>query len=56
MYIVIVDTKEDWGHYTILTDEFGTVEDFPDYESSEKRFLESRLADYFSVRYVNMDE
>ncbi len=56
MYIIIVDTKEDWGHYTLITNDDGYPMEFFDYETAELWFMRSHFESYFSVKYVNMDE
>jgi len=56
MYIIIVDTKEYWSHYTVITDEKGYPAEFETFEKAEEWFVISKFADNFSVRYINMDE
>jgi len=56
MYIIIVNTKEDWGYYTVINNDQGYPIDFPDYYSAEQYYINTSFANHFSVRYVNMED
>ena len=52
MYIIIVDTREDWGHLTIINDEDKDYpKEFHDFNSAEEWFLNSNLS-VFPVRFL----
>lgn len=56
MYIIIVDTREDWGHLTVINEaDQDYPKQFPTFESAEEWFRSSRLI-VFPVLYVNLDE
>lgn len=55
MYIIIVDTRADWGHLTVINeaDQYYPKE-FPDFHSAEEWFKNSRL-NVFPVRFLDLD-
>lgn len=55
MYIIIVDTRADWGHLTIINEADQSYPKlFPDFHSAEEWFLNSRL-NVFPVRFLDLD-
>ncbi len=55
MYIIIVDTRADWGHLTIINEaDKSYPKEFPNFKSAEEWFLSSRLS-VFPVIYMDLD-
>lgn len=56
MYIIIVDTKEDWGHLTIIHENGQEYpKEFPDFSSAEEFFKNSKLS-VFPVRFIEWED
>lgn len=55
MYIIIVDTKAEWGHLTVIHEESHEYpKEFPDFHSAEEWFKNSRLS-VFPARFIDWD-